>query len=56
MNMFERFVYSIITSRNKDCLPLEECPAIKAERDGKGAPEVCIICGQCWNNLNKKQR
>ncbi len=54
MNLFEQLVYSIVAGRT--CLPPERCPAIKAERDGKNAEEVCIICGQCWNELNKKQR
>lgn len=56
MNMFERFVYSMITSRDRNCLPPEECPAIKAECDKKSAQDVLILCEQCWNKLNKKQR
>lgn len=54
MNMFEQFIYSIVVG--KTCLPPEKCPGIKAGRDGKKPEEVCIICGQCWNELNKKQR
>lgn len=54
MNMFERFVYSIVMG--KTCLPPERCPAIKAECDEKSDQDVCIICGECWNRLNKKQR
>ena len=56
MGIFKDFIYSIITSCNKKCLQLDQCPAVTAEMEDKPATEVCKICEKCWNKIKKKQR
>jgi len=54
MGIFTKFLYPIFQKQFKDCLPLEQCPAIQAELQEQTDQEVCKICEQCWNKLHSK--
>ena len=56
MGVFKNFIYSILTSCNKKCLPLDQCPAVQAELEDEPGDEVSRICEQCWNKLHQNQK
>ena len=56
MNIFEKYVYPMFKNEFPQCLSQEECPAIKAERNGKIAEDICAICSQCWGTISQKSR
>ena len=55
MNLFEKFVYQLIRDEVSPHPAPEDCPAIKAERNGETSQEVVRICLNCFENLKKQK-
>ncbi|MBP5485616.1 MAG: hypothetical protein J6Y07_02820 [Alphaproteobacteria bacterium] len=54
MRTFENFVYPILNSVHMTCLPMDNCPAIKAEKENKNHQQVIHICEECWDRLKEE--
>ena len=56
MNLFEKYIYQLIKDEVLPHPAPEDCPAIKAEREGKTSQDIVRICLQCFQKLNRKSK